>query len=37
VAAGVRRVSVKLGDGREQRFRMTIEPGKEAPRRRIDW
>ena len=37
VAAGVHRIAVKLGDGREQRLRMTIEAGKEAPRRRVDW
>jgi hypothetical protein len=35
--AGGHRVRAVTQDGREQSFRVTIEPAKEAPRRRLVW
>jgi serine/threonine-protein kinase len=34
---GRREVRAVTEDGRVQRFRVVIEPGKEAPRRRLTW
>jgi serine/threonine-protein kinase len=35
--AGTHAVRAVAQDGREQKFRVTIEAGKETPRRRLDW
>jgi len=37
LAPGLHRVRAVTADGQQQRFRVVIEPGREAPRRRLVW